>query len=128
MAPRDYDLVAIGTGSALGVVDAFLGAHPGARAAVIDKDEAGGICLTRGCIPTKLLVAAADILRIVEQAGEFGIDAELRGVDFAKVMARMRAHVHPEVAALREGLRASGDIDHYQDTASFTAPATLRLH
>jgi len=47
------------------VVQAYLEAHPGARVAVIDKDPPGGICPTKGCVPTKLLVYPAEMVRLI---------------------------------------------------------------
>ena len=61
-----YDLIAIGTGSASNLIGPFLRQNPKAKVAIIDKDTPGGICLTRGCIPTKLLTTAADVVRTVE--------------------------------------------------------------
>ena len=46
---KEYDLISIGTGSAIGIVEAMLNENPKAKVAVIDKDEPGGICLTRHC-------------------------------------------------------------------------------
>ena len=44
---KTYDLITIGTGSAISVVEAMIHQNPKAKIAVIDKDEPGGICLTR---------------------------------------------------------------------------------
>jgi pyruvate/2-oxoglutarate dehydrogenase complex dihydrolipoamide dehydrogenase (E3) component len=52
---KEYDVIAVGTGSAMIVLDGMMQRNPGLKAAVIDKDEPGGICLTRGCIPSKIL-------------------------------------------------------------------------
>jgi pyruvate/2-oxoglutarate dehydrogenase complex dihydrolipoamide dehydrogenase (E3) component len=49
---KEYDLISIGTSSAMHVVDAMLQTNPNLRMAVINKDEPRGICLTRGCIPS----------------------------------------------------------------------------
>ena len=124
---KEYDVIAIGTGSSMNIVPAFLQRNPGARAAVIDKDDPGGICLTRGCIPTKMLVYPADLVRVIEEAGKFGIDAPIRKIDFGKVMARMRQHVRPQIEAIRRGLGGSDDIDYYPTTAEFVAPYTLKV-
>lgn len=51
---KKYDLIIIGTGSGMNYVGSILEKNPGFNVAVIDKDEPGGICLTRGCIPSKL--------------------------------------------------------------------------
>ena len=53
---KQYDLISIGTGSAMNIVGAMIQENPKMKAAVIDKDEPGGICLTRGCIPSKMLI------------------------------------------------------------------------
>lgn len=125
--PREYDLVSIGTGSALTVVDAYLRHHPTARAAVIDRDTPGGICLTRGCIPSKLLLYPAEVVRTIERAHEFGIEARLGSVDFARVMSRMREKIGAEIDQIRSGLSSSPQIDYFHDAAEFVAPYTLRV-
>jgi mycothione reductase len=127
MAAKRYDLIVIGTGSAMNLVDPFLRSKPGARVAVIDKDEPGGICLTRGCIPTKLLVSVADVVRHVESAGDFGIDVTVNKIDFPKIMKRMRDHIDPDIESIRKGLSKSPDIDYYHKPAKFVAPKTLEV-
>ena len=67
-----YDLVIIGAGPA-GYVGAIHAAQQGARVALVEKDEVGGTCLQRGCIPTKILVASAQALRLCREAHAFGI-------------------------------------------------------
>jgi len=44
---KDYDIIAIGTGSAMNIIPALLNSNPELKIAVIDKDEPGGICLTK---------------------------------------------------------------------------------
>ena len=48
---KEYDVIAIGTGSAVYVVDGMMQRNPNINVAVINKDEPGGICLQRSCIP-----------------------------------------------------------------------------
>ncbi len=124
---REYDLISIGTGSAMNLIDPFLAKNPGAKVAIIDKDEPGGICLTKGCIPTKILVYPAELLRLIERAGEFGIEVQVRKVNFARVMERMRSHVKPEIEAIRKGLSNSKELDYYPAPAAFVAPYTLQV-
>ena len=66
---RTYDIIAIGTGSAMNLVEPVLESFQDIKIAVIDKDPPGGICLTKGCIPTKILVYPAEILRMLEGNG-----------------------------------------------------------
>jgi mycothione reductase len=119
---KTYDLIAIGTGSAMNIVEALLQQDPGKKVAVIDKDDPGGICLTRGCIPTKILVYPAEVRRIVEAGKTVGVDAQIRNMDFETVMERMRAVVKRDVEQIRKGLSEAGSIDYYHNAAEFVAP------
>lgn len=121
-----YDLIAVGSGSAMTVVQAFLSLNPRGRVAVVDQEPPGGICLRKGCIPTKLLVYPAELLRLVQGAPALGIDVQVRGVDFPRIMARMRAAVARDVASLREGFRRARQVDFVQETARFTGPRQLQ--
>lgn len=89
---KEYDFIVIGTGSALEIVWTLIQEQPKVRVAVIDKDEPGGICLTRGCIPSKILLYPAELVRTIQRAGEFGISVDVKTVDFEAVMQRMKAH------------------------------------
>ncbi len=124
---KEYDLIAIGTGSAMRVVNAMIEMSSDAKIAVIDKDEPGGICLTKGCIPSKLLIHPADLVRTVETTAKFGIEVELKRIDFNKIMERMRKNISKEIDALRSGLQEDQNIDYYHDTAKFVAPYTLKV-
>ena len=101
-----YDAIVIGAGSGLELANGILADNPDAKIAVIDKDEPGGICLTRGCIPSKILVYCADLVRTIETAGGFGIDAEIRHIDFPGIMNRMRSLVKADADPIRAGLSA----------------------
>jgi mycothione reductase len=127
LAMKEYDLISIGTGSAMAVVDAVLTQRPSARAAVIDDGPPGGICLTRGCIPSKLLLYPAEVVRTIEGAGQFGIEANVRRVRFDQVMRRMRELIGKDIASIQRGLSSSPQIDYYPTTASFVAPYTMRV-
>ena len=65
---KEYDLISIGTGSAMHVVDAMLQRKPNLKVAVIDEDEPGGSCLTRGCIPSKVLHYPTEMVSTIERA------------------------------------------------------------
>ena len=125
---KEYDLIAIGTGSAMSIVDAMIQENPDMRVAIIDKDEPGGICLTRGCIPSKILLYPAELVRTVQRAGKFGIEIDVKKIDFEKVMERMRTLIHGEVNMIREGLSHSKNIDYYPAIAEFIAPYTLKVN
>jgi len=122
---KTYDLVIIGTGSAMNIVEPYLNRYPKARIAVIDKDPPGGICLNKGCVPSKLLVYPAELVRMLDDARQLGIEIELRRVDFEKIMARMRETVARDVADIQKGIESSENIDYYPTVAQFTGPGRL---
>jgi len=124
---KEYDLIAIGTGSAMRLVNGMIAENPAVRIAVIDKDEPGGICLTKGCIPSKLLIHPADVVRTVEATAKFGIEVEVKRIDFKKIMDRMRANISKEISAIRNGLEEDENIDYYHEVAEFVAPYTLKV-
>jgi mycothione reductase len=123
---KEYDLISIGTGSAMNIVGAMIQENPKMKVAVVDKDEPGGICLTRGCIPSKILLYPAELVRTIEKAGEFGIDIDTRKVDFEMVMERMRTLINKDINMIRQGLSHSENIDYYPTVAEFVSPYTLK--
>ncbi len=124
---KHYDCISIGTGSAMNVVQGLLSKDPESRIAVIDKDEAGGICLTRACIPSKLLVYPAEVVRFLEEMGHQGIHVDIRKIDFQYIMERMRGIVSKISKDIEKSLKESGLVDYYRETAEFTGPYTMRV-
>ena len=124
---KNYDLIIIGTGSGMSMVGPYLDSHPGAKVAVIDKDPPGGICLTKGCIPTKMLVYPAEVVRQLEEIAELGIEVSINKVDFKKIMARMHAAVDPEIESIRKNLIAATDVDYFPHSAEFTGRYRLNV-
>ncbi len=124
---KEYDLIVIGTGSGMEVATAAIQGNPDLRVAVIDKDDPGGICLTRGCIPTKLLIYPADLVRTIQKSAEFGIKTEIKKIDFPTIMQKMRSTINRDINMIRTGLQNSKNIDYYHKKAEFTAPYTLKL-
>ena len=123
----EYDIIAIGTGSAMNIISAASSANPDLRIAVIDKDEPGGICLTKGCIPTKILLYPAEVIRTIQRSGIFGIDVDIKKIDFKFVMERMREIIGEDMSNIKEGLSQTQDLDYYQETAEFIDNYTLKV-
>jgi dihydrolipoamide dehydrogenase len=124
---KEYDVIVLGSGSAMEIVNVMEQETPGIRVAVIDKDEPGGICLTRGCIPSKILLYPAEIVRTVERANEFGISIDLKNVDFLAVMERMRKLIQLDIDAMKNGLTHTKNLDYYHCVAEFIAPYTMKV-
>jgi dihydrolipoamide dehydrogenase len=111
----------------MNIVDPMIQENPKIRIAVIDKDEPGGICLTRGCIPSKILLYPAELVRTIEKGRDLGIDARVAGVNFQMVMERMRKLIETDIDQIREGLSISPNIEYYHAPAEFVAPYTLKV-
>ena len=124
---KKYGLIIIGSGSGTNYLENILHDNPGMRVAVIDKDEPGGICLTRGCIPSKMLLYPADLVRAIGEAKKFGIGADIKKIDFRRLMERMQGKVSMEIRGMRRGLSNNPAVDYYHEIAEFIAPYTLRV-
>jgi len=81
-----FDIVILGAGSG-GYAAALRAAELNLSVALIDKAELGGTCLHRGCIPTKALLHAAEIADQTRESEQFGVKADLVGIDMAGVNA-----------------------------------------
>ncbi len=92
MGSHTWDLVVIGGGTA-GIVTSTTAARLGARVALVESERTGGDCLWTGCVPSKALIAAAATASSARRAPEKGIDVQGVDVDFARVMAGVRASI-----------------------------------
>jgi dihydrolipoamide dehydrogenase len=84
MATKTFDAVVIGAGPG-GYVAAIRLAQLGKRTALVDREELGGVCVNWGCIPSKALIAAANLVEDVKGAGARGILVETPRVDVGKL-------------------------------------------
>lgn len=122
-----YDLIAFGTGSALNVVSSVIAHWPETRVAVIERDVVGGICLTRGCVPSKMILYPAELLAEIRRASLFGIDVEVAGVDSRIILKRMREMIFDESRKIEEGIRMHPRIDLYRGVGEFVDEYTVRV-
>ena len=85
-----YDLIVIGSGPG-GYVAAVRAAELGKKVAVVERAEAGGVCLNWGCIPTKALVKSAQVYHYCNTAATYGVDIEGEvKPNIEKIVARSR--------------------------------------
>lgn len=122
----DYDLAVIGGGSA-GYAAARTATSLGLKTAVIDgADELGGLCILRGCMPTKALLHAAEVLHLAGKAHTWGIHCEKPGFDFSKVMARKDEMIRGFAQYRQEQLK-DGRFALFNAQAQFEDSHTVRL-
>ena len=85
----NYDVVVIGSGPG-GYVAAIRAAQLGFRAAIVERDALGGICLNWGCIPTKALLRSAEIYETIQHAADYGLKVEKASFDAEAIVKRSR--------------------------------------
>jgi pyruvate/2-oxoglutarate dehydrogenase complex dihydrolipoamide dehydrogenase (E3) component len=123
---KTYDFVAVGGGSA-GYNAARVAASLGKRVAVIDSArELGGLCILRGCMPSKTLIYSAEVLHLAHSARVFGLKVSGAQVDMKALHARKKA-VIGDFARHRQAQLHSGRFDLIRGHATFEDPHTLRV-
>jgi len=122
----DFDFVVVGGGSA-GYAAARTAAAEGLRTAVIDGSaELGGLCILRGCMPSKTLIESANRLQDMREAAEFGLRAQDVGFDGAKIIERKKRLI-AEFAKYRAEQLESGKFELIRGHARFTGPQELAV-
>jgi mycothione reductase len=119
-----FSLVVIGSGSGNVVVPKHAAQGP---VALIESGAFGGTCLNRGCIPSKMLVYTADVAEQVRRAAEFGIDAELTGVDWPAIRDRVFNKTDGVSAKGRRYRAESDKVTLIEGRARFTGPHELAV-
>ncbi|NIR35951.1 MAG: dihydrolipoyl dehydrogenase [Actinobacteria bacterium] len=104
-----YDVVIVGGGPA-GYAAALYAHNYGLETALVEKDELGGTCLLRGCIPAKAWLQAAEVFTTVANAGEFGVQTSEPGFDWGVALARKQQIVDGLVSGLK-GLLKQRKVD-----------------
>jgi dihydrolipoamide dehydrogenase len=124
MATKTFDAVVIGAGPG-GYVAAIRLAQLGKKTALVDKEALGGVCLNWGCIPSKALIAAANLVEDVRGAGDRGITAEPK-VDIAKLRQFKNDVVKKLVGGV--GMLEKGNgVEVIKGTAAFVAPNAIEV-
>jgi len=121
----EVDVVVIGAGPG-GYVAAIRAAQLGKKVLVIDKGEPGGVCLNRGCIPSKALISAAHQYEMMKAGSENGITAGQVSVDFSKVQEWKNGIVKKLTGGVRS-LFKGNRIDFEQGEAVFINDRELRV-
>lgn len=117
----EYDFVVVGGGSA-GYAGARTAVDLGLHTAVIEGGrDIGGLCILRGCMPSKTLLESARRYRVLQRAGEFGLGLDQPRFDAAAIIERKKRLVG-EFADYRKGQLEAGRFDFIRGEAVFLSP------
>ncbi len=124
---HDFEVAILGGGSA-GYAAARTAADAGLKAVVIEGGkEIGGLCILRGCMPTKALLYAAEVMHLAGHTRPWGIHTGKVGFDFAKVMARKNVLIQ-DFAEYRRQQLAAGKFKFLRARVRFLDAHTVELN
>lgn len=118
---KNYDLVILGAGVG-GYVAGIRAAQLGMKVAIVEKDQIGGVCLHRGCIPSKTLLKSAEFYHELKQSERYGIRVSDAVLDFPLVQARKKRVVDQLHKGLQQLLRQY-PIDLYHGKGRILGPS-----
>jgi pyruvate/2-oxoglutarate dehydrogenase complex dihydrolipoamide dehydrogenase (E3) component len=122
----DFEVAILGGGSA-GYAAARTAAAAGLKTVVIEGGaEVGGLCILRGCMPTKALLYAAEVMHLTSHPEPWGIRAEKVGFDFQAVMARKNLLIK-DFADYRAKQLTTGRFEFVRARAQFVDAHTVEL-
>ena len=103
----DFDYGIVGSGPA-GYTAALYAANTGKKVVLFEKDFAGGVCLNKGCIPTKTLLHSAEIYETNKTCAEMGINVVENSYDFTKIAERKQFVIEKLRNGLERSFKAAG--------------------
>jgi mycothione reductase len=119
-----YDLIVIGSGAGMNLASNAVAA--GMRVALVDHSPLGGTCLNTGCIPSKILLHPADVIRELQEATGIGVQGAITKIDLPLIMTRMRSFVDEDRDQLEMSVEAVDNLKWYQDTVEFVGDYKLK--
>ena len=102
-----YDIAVIGGGPG-GYVAAIKAAQNGMKTVLFEMDQLGGVCLNKGCIPTKALLKSASVYFTMQNAASFGIQCNDVSVEWENVMGRKANVVRQLVGGIDQLIKSNG--------------------
>ncbi len=121
---KKYDYLVIGTGAGMLLTRAL--ASYGKKCAIVEKSRFGGTCLTKGCIPSKVLVYPADLIRDAQAAHRVGLEFEPPKIDWDKITRRVWEQIDIS-ERVEKSLDRAENIDVYKGVAEFVDNNTVRV-
>ncbi|MFC2038422.1 dihydrolipoyl dehydrogenase [Chloroflexota bacterium] len=121
----EKDLVVIGGGPA-GYVAALRASQLGAGVTLVEENKLGGVCLNRGCIPTKFLLHATDVYKSMKNSEEYGIEVTGVAMDITKLQQRKTKMISNLVSGVGH-LLTSASVEVINGRARLTSPGNIEI-
>jgi pyruvate/2-oxoglutarate dehydrogenase complex dihydrolipoamide dehydrogenase (E3) component len=122
--PDSHDVIIIGGGSA-GYAAARTAQAEGANVGIIDHGPLGGLCILRGCMPTKTILRSSDLASLIRRGPEFGIHASNLQTHLASIIDRKNRLIK-EFAEYRIQALQHPRFTLYQEQAHFVSPTVIQ--
>ena len=122
---EEFDVVVVGAGPG-GYPAAIRAAQLGARTAIVERESFGGTCLNWGCIPSKALIASAELFARIQSAEEMGIKVEKVSFDYGAMVKRKDQLVERLHKGVKQLLEVNG-VKIFQGTASFESRTRIAV-
>ena len=122
----EYDLIIVGGGPG-GYNAAERAGHAGLKTLVVEKETLGGVCLNRGCIPTKTLLAAAKHYHIAKDSTDFGVNTAEVSMDWSKAYKRKEKTVRALVSGVKSKLKKN-HVTVIEGKARFADRSTIEVN
>ncbi|MEC7277237.1 MAG: dihydrolipoyl dehydrogenase [Bdellovibrionota bacterium] len=122
---KNFDVVVIGSGPG-GYVAAIRASQLGKKTAIVEFDKMGGVCLNRGCIPTKAVLKSAHSVHEIADFKELGIDVELKGLDGGKAVKRAKG-ISDKISKGVEYLMKKNKIEVFKGKGSLKSKTQIEI-
>ncbi|KYK22203.1 hypothetical protein AYK21_04065 [Thermoplasmatales archaeon SG8-52-2] len=123
---KKFDVIVIGSGSGGEIVESALSHN--FSVAWVDKGPLGGTCLNVGCIPSKMLIYPADRIVEIQEAEKLGVKAEIKNIDFNKIMKHMREPIIESHEHMEKGLKNIENFTYYKGVGNFISDYTIKIN
>jgi mycothione reductase len=124
---ENYDLIIVGTGSGNSVINDEMDSW---KIAIVERWTFGGTCLNRGCIPSKMLVYAADVAESAahDNTTKYGVTTEFHSADWPAIVQRVYRRIDPIAEGGRQYREGLPHVTVYEGDANFVGERTLEVN
>jgi len=122
---KTYDVIIIGAGGGTKITQVLN--RLGKKTALIEKDQAGGTCLNRGCIPSKMLIHPSGLAQKIREYDRFQIDSKIRAIDFEALVASINTYTDDMSDCIVSNYEKLEGVDYYPGEARFVSDHVVEV-